>query len=326
MSTDKLVKLCLILPAGIFSAVLLLSWSFYGEIFISFFPYLIAIYCIYMLLLSVFLFLLRIDLKKQNILWINWLVVFFAFLSIFSNYFELSASAADNYLKNEIKVVGVNLWYKNTQTNLMTDFFNDEDPDILMLAEFTDVQYEEMREYLSNKFPYSTLQIDGLSRPYTGKAIFSQFPLDKKVIEDPINSEIFLFAQTKAYNKNIDLLMVHTTAPVNTEFFDSRNEQLSFLGNELIGEIEEPAIVMGDFNTSPWTPRFIKMDNQLSDQDFSRIRNNSFVFSWQYQGFPRLKSHIDHTYLTTELSKKSYELKDFPGSDHKAQVLTISVD
>lgn len=279
-----------------------------------------------MFLLSVFLFLLRVDLKKQNILWINWLVVFFAFLGIFSNYFELSASAADDRSKNEIKVVGVNLWYKNTQTQMMTDFFKNEDPEVLLLAEFTDVQYEEMKDYLSTNFPYSSLQIDELSKPYTGKAIFSQFPLEKKVIQDSVNSELFLLAETKAYNKDIDLLMVHTTAPINSEFFDFRNKQLSFLGNELVNEIENPAIIMGDFNVSPWSPRFIKMDNKLADSDFSRIRNNSFVFSWQYQGFPPLKSHIDHTYLTSELSKKSYELKEFPGSDHKAQVITISID
>ena len=277
-------------------------------------------------MLSVFLIIKRTDLKKQNLLWINWLVVFFAFLGIFSNYFELSASAADNRSKNEIKVVGVNLWYKNTQTQLMTDFFKDEDPDILMLAEFTNVQYEEMKEYLSSNFSYSSLQIQDLSKPYTGKAIFSRFPLTKKVIQDPINSEIFLLTETKAFDKNIDLIMVHTTAPINTEFFDSRNQQLGFLGNELINEIQDPAIVMGDFNVSPWSPRFIQMDDKLSDSDFSRIRNNSFAFSWQYQGFPRLKSHIDHTYLTSELTKDSYELKDFPGSDHKAQVVTISID
>lgn len=326
MSMNKLVKISLILPASVFFAFLLLSWSFYGELFMSFFPYLIAIYCGYMFLLSVFLLLLRVDLKRQNILWINWLVVFFAFLWIFSNYFELSASAADDRSKNEIKVVSVNLWYKNTHTDLMADFLSEEDPDILMLAEFTDVQYEEMNQYLSSNFPYSSLQIEELSRPYTGKAIFSKFPLSKKVIQDSINSEIFLLAETKAYNKNIDLLMVHTTAPVNTEFFDSRNDQLNFLGDELIDEIENPAIVMGDFNTSPWSPRFIEIDNKFDNADFSRIRNNSFAFSWQYQGFPHLKSHIDHTYLTSELTKKSYELKDFPGSDHKAQVLTISFD
>lgn len=252
-------------------------------------------------------------------------MVFFAVLGIFSNYFELSANAAQGRSDSNVKIIGVNLWYKNENTNEMESFFENEDADILMLTELTESQYASLDGYFSSQYPYEVLQIQSLSKPYIGKAIFSKFPLTKVEIEDKKNAEVFLLANANINNSNLDLLMVHTTAPINPSYYAQRNNQLDFLQNDLAEFIKNPAVITGDFNTSPWTAHFIEMDRSLSAQNFQRVRNNSFVFSWQYQGLPRLKSHIDHTYLTSGIEKPSYELKDFPGSDHKAQVITLSV-
>ncbi len=303
--------------------IIAFSWSFYGEVFLSFLPYLIGIYSIYMLGLTAIFMLSRLELKKINSFWFNWLIVFFLFMGVFSFYFDLGASAVEPSSKS-LKVVSSNLWYKNFEFPEVLEFFKKEDPDILMVAEYTDPQLQYFTDYLDSNYPYKSLYFDEITRtPYTGKAIYSKYPLKDKSLQKSEHLGLFLIKTAVIDQKEIDLVMVHTTAPVNTEYFDSRNKQLNFLQTDLVKELSDTKIVSGDFNVSPWSPSFLSMKHNLEKNELKKVSNNKFAFSWEYRPMGLFKSQIDHTFVGEDLNVTSYELKSVPGSDHKAQVFTV---
>lgn len=322
----KHIKVLLFLPMLTLAVILLLSWSFYGELFLSFLPYLVGLYAGYLLVLTICLVFTGHELKKLNSFWLNWLVVFFLFLGIFNFYFDLGASATGTN-SSTLKVISANLWYKNEDVSEMQKFFENEDADVIMVTEFTQYQHGYLSDYLEENYPYRNTYLSNLDIiPYIGKAIYSKHPLSNKELPDSNHSDMFLTGTTFLNNKEIDLLMVHTTAPVNTSFFASRNQQLGYLKGYVDEGISETAVISGDFNISPWSPRFIELDRTLGLEDFDRVRNNKLGFSWYYRPASFFKSQIDHTFVSDDLQVTSYELKEFPGSDHKAQVFTVSWD
>lgn len=323
---QRYIQTILLLPIIVLFVILLLSWSFYGELFLSFLPYLVGIYAVYLLIITTSLVFSRYELKQLNFFWFNWLIVFFLFLVIFNFHFDLSANASEDN-SQAIKVVSINLWYKNQEFRDMQNFFERENADILMLTEYTDDQAQYLTNYLNTNYPYKVVSMTGIDDvPYIGKAIYSKYPLKDNILPPSKYKKLFLSGVLEIDNKDLDVVMVHTTAPVNKDYFDSRNEQLAYLQNSILPNLSESAVVTGDFNTSPWSPKFFKLNNSLTSNNYSRVRNNSFNFSWYYQALPFFKSQIDHTFLSRDLQPTTYELKSFPGSDHKAQVLTVSWD
>lgn len=316
------VKYLLYSPLVIFAVIILASWTFLGEVFLSFLPYIFAIYTVYLGLLAAFLVTSRIDLKRLNLFWFNWIVVFFIGLGIYSFYYDIGAQAYDDQT-NKVKIVSANVWYKNDDINDMEEFFREEDADAIMLTELTEFQYNSLSEYLNTFYPYRIVQIENISAPYTGQAVFGKYPL---IEENGINrfSEQFHTTRMRVGETEVDLLMVHTTAPISQGHFQQRNDQFNYLHEYLKNRAASNIIITGDFNISPWTPTFIKLGREMSENELQRLHNNKFDFSWEYKPYPFFKSQIDHTFVTNTLVTESYEMKDFPGSDHKAQVISVA--
>lgn len=300
-----------------------ISNTFAGELFLSFLPYIIAIYLGFMFILTGVYMLVRVDLKRLNWYWFNWITIFFAFLFIFSFYFDASAFA--NTGSDDMKIITINLWYKNKNYSQIESFFMDEDADMLLLTEFTDTQHEALADYLDANYPYQSTQLSNISKPYTGKAVFSKYPLTAKKVDSDKFAELFEVVEVNHPAKKFDLTLVHTTAPVNNDYYKARNDQLVFLGQELVPSLSESSLITGDFNTSPWSPKFVKVSRELKREGLQVVDYNTVSFSWSMQPYTVLKSHIDHTFLTQDMSISGYELKDFPGSDHKAQVFEVGL-
>lgn len=319
---NRIIKTGLLLPFITLIVLATISYSFYGELFLSFLPYAVGIYFIYMVVFTFLLFMNGADIKHANAYWVNWLVVFMIFLGIFSFYFDLSVNAEDNNSK-PLKVVSANIWYKNKQTEEIQKFLENENADIVMLTEFTNDHFIALQDYFDKNYDYQSMKIEDLSFPYTGKVVFSRYPLRDIKDSNHTFDELFLENNVDIDGNSVELVMVHTTAPVNENYFSSRNAQLEYFQSEIITNLGNKALITGDFNISPWSPRFLEMDRQLNSFEMNRVHTNEFDYTWKYHNNGFFKSHIDHTYTSEGLSATSFEYKEFPGSDHKAQVFTL---
>jgi len=322
---SKIIKIGLILPFLTLIALISISYTFYGELFLSFLPYAVGIYLAYMITFTILLVTSGADIKRANTYWVNWFFVFMMFLGIFSFYFDLGVSAADENSKS-LKVVSANIWYKNNDTDEMRNFLENENADIVMLTEFTSDHYKALKDYFDINYKYQSLRIDELSFPYTGKVVFSRYPLTNYAEGKNKFDELFLKSSVEIDGEDLELVMVHTTAPVNVSYYKSRNAQLEYLKTDVITKASQNTLITGDFNVSPWSPRFIEVDRYLNNLSMERVHTNEFDYTWEYQGNGFFKSHIDHTYTSEGITTTSYEYKDFPGSDHKAQVFTLAFE
>ncbi|HRP50676.1 MAG TPA: endonuclease/exonuclease/phosphatase family protein [Candidatus Dojkabacteria bacterium] len=322
---NKIIKIGLILPFITLIGLISISYTFYGELFLSFLPYAVGIYLVYMITFTVLLVASGADIKRANTYWVNWFLVFMIFLGIFSFYFDLGVSAADENSKS-LKVISANIWYKNVNTDEMRNFLENENADIIMLTEFTNDHYIALKDYFDINYKYQSLRIDDLSFPYTGKVVFSRYPLTNYSEGKNKFDELFLRSSVEVDGKNLNLVMVHTTAPVNVSYYNSRNAQLEYLKTDVITETSQNTLLTGDFNVSPWSPRFIEVNRYLNNLSMDRVHTNEFDYTWEYQDNDFFKSHIDHTYTSDGITTTSYEYKDFPGSDHKAQVFTLAFE
>lgn len=320
---NRKIQILLYLPISALTLILLFSWTFYGELFLSFLPYVLGLYSIFLFLVTLYLSIIRVQLKNINIYWVNWIIVFCLFLGIFSYYFGLEAHAVEDSDSN-IKIISSNLWYKNANLPEMEDFLEKENADILMLTEFSDFHYEYLNEFLTSNYPYKIVNFNGIDKvPYTGKAIFSKYPLTENKLPESEYANLFLSGTTTVEGRDLDLLLVHTTAPVDIGHFNSRNKQLIYLRDIVENQT---GIISGDFNTSPWSPRFLLLDRDFNRNSFEKVRSNRFDFSWYFQTIPFFKSKIDHTFTSEGIHVNSYELKQMPGSDHKAQLYTVTIN
>lgn len=322
---SKFIKIGLLLPFIALIGLISVSYTFYGELFLSFLPYAAVIYFVYMIVFTLLLVTSGTDIKRANSYWINWFFVFMIFLGIFSFYFDLGVKAAEQDNKS-LKVVSANIWYKNEETEQMQKFFEDQNADILMLTEFTNEHYLALEDYFDNNYKYQSLKLDELSFPYTGKVVFSRYPLISDTSGSHVFDELFLKNEVEVFDEKLQLVMVHTTAPVNVDFYNSRNAQLGYLNSNIITSPTQNTLLTGDFNVSPWSPRFIEINRHLENLSMDRVHTNEFDYTWKYQGNGFFKSHIDHTYTSEGITTTSYEYMDFPGSDHKAQVFTLAFE
>lgn len=322
---NKFIKIGLLLPFITLIGLISVSYTFYGELFLSFLPYAAGIYFVYMIVFTFLLITSGTDIKRANSYWINWFFVFMIFLGIFSFYFDLGVSASDDNSKS-LKVISANIWYKNAKTDEMRTFLENENADIIMLTEFTNDHYAILKDYFDINYKYQSLRIDDLSFPYTGKVVFSRYPLTNYPEGKNKLDELFLKSKVDVGSENLEIVMVHTTAPVNVGYYNSRNAQLNYLKTDIISETKQNTLLTGDFNVSPWSPRFVEIDRYLNHLSMERVHTNRFDYTWEYQGNDFFKSHIDHTYTSEGLTATSFEYKDFPGSDHKAQVFTLAFE
>ena len=325
LNMNKYIKFGLLLPFISLLGLISISFTFYGELLLSFLPYAAVIYFIYMVVFSLLLVTNGADFKRANTYWINWFFVFMIFLGIFSFYFDLGVRASEPDSK-PIKVISANIWYQNEKIEQIQSFFEKENADILMLTEFTSDHYTALESYFDNNYKFQSIQIDKLSFPYTGKVVFSKYPLTNEEISNHKFDELFLENSVQVQDKTLNLVMVHTTAPVNVNYYYNRNAQLDYFRENIINNSVQNTLVTGDFNVSPWSPRFIEVDRHLNALSMNRVHTNEFDFTWKYNDNSFFKSHIDHTYISEGLTTNAYEYKEFPGSDHKAQVFTLAFE
>jgi endonuclease/exonuclease/phosphatase (EEP) superfamily protein YafD len=67
-----------------------------------------------------------------------------------------------------------------------------------------------------------------------------------------------LSADVKFQGKIISLILAHPTVPIKQESFINRNKQLAAIG-EYAAQVKNPLIVVGDLNTTMWSPFYKNM-------------------------------------------------------------------
>ena len=305
--------------------------SFIAELAISFEPYIIG-FCVLALIIEIYLIIYeskrRIKHKSIKIFFtiIVTVITIWIWTLYSSEYFWFYNHQDESIrLNNEewIKVFYANIFYKNIDYNSLQQTVEKENPDIVVLVEFSDAHENEMRDFFKENYSY--MNRNSWSTMLAWDVVFSKIPL-KNASTTGIDwkwNRKYSYMQNECEDlkfrckNNLDLYVIHTAAPVSVENFNMRNNQLEQLwldfkqNNNLI-----PTIVIWDFNLSPRSYYYKeliknrKLENALSFQnpDYTRSLFQQWIF----------RSHIDQLFISPEVKISPITIENLSWSDHRS--------
>lgn len=194
---------------------------------------------------------------------------------------------------------------KNKNYKKTLDLIAKNDPDIVGLSELTQGWADELESKLT-KYPYRVVE-----PKRGGVSLFSKYPV--------LKSEVKYFgklkrprvvAQVDVKGQKLDVVFIHPVTPMRSR--SMRNSELAAVADDAKA-FENPGIVFGDMNTTPWSETFDKLlrDGGLMDSE----RGFGFQPTWNCKMRVSLLP-IDHLLFTPEFSVRERRVLGRVGSDH----------
>lgn len=278
-------------------------------------------YIIYYLITEVLLLaFLQFSSYKQSIFSrISILLIFFIIFhfSQIAPFYIPSITGKDIKLGNsgsEIKVLSSNFFVENENFHGFKELIDQEKPDIFAILEAEYAWKTEKNAYTN----YPSVEMSEKTGSF-GSLIFSKY--DTIFNHFTLDGFETLEAIIKINGQEIRLIAVHPTPPASSKYAKIRNYQYNDL-IEKINESDLPTIVMGDFNSSPWSPKFKEI---LS---LTNLKLTSLGFgietTWN-ASIPILRIPIDHILVSPEIEVTSFYTGPFMGSDHYPVIATLKL-
>ena len=228
-------------------------------------------------------------------------------------YFQPKASATIEAEHSTVRVYFNNINYGTTDFSSLVNSVTQYRPQIIGVAELSAEKFILLKNQLP-KYPY-THHVSG--RGKLGLAVFSQLPFSDQPSTQYFANNQFpsLVATIQELNSNqqLKIIVIHPPPPITAEYTRERNELFDNLA-EYAKSQTDPLLVMGDFNSTSWSPAFQEL---LTDSDLIDSRNNQGTQpSWPSQLPKFMRIPIDHVLTNEQLLITYREILPSVGSDH----------
>ncbi|GET44294.1 endonuclease/exonuclease/phosphatase family protein [Microseira wollei] len=278
----------------------------------------------YCLLLAIAFFLDLIDRQPglSQHFYLLWGIPLAINLSLLLPLFLPSFGHATNSI--ELRVLHATLDNDNPDVSKAIDYVNKQAPDIVSLLEVTPQSLPQLQAGLTN---YQLV----IAEPRTtshGSAWFvsrqPSYPIEVKaaeLIHLPPTSDRPILQITITYaGKPIDLLCFHAIRPRSASTVDFQRVEFEALAQ---WSRQRQAIVIGDFNSTPWYGSFRQMLHQ------SGLVNSQNGFglqpTWHGSLLPILRIPIDHCLHSRSIVTVKRSIGSHIGSDHLPLLVTLGI-
>lgn len=220
-----------------------------------------------------------------------------------------------------LKIMSMNVWCDNNQFQQVIDQVENVSPDVLLIIEYSN-QWHRGLKPLHAKYPYRLLQTRWHGY---GIALFSKLPLQDAQVWQLTADQTdvpALSAEVKVGDRSLRLAGLHTMSPTSSLRMDLRNDQMNEIA-DLLAESNEPTILMGDFNCTPWSPFFKDVIGKCGYRD-SR-RGQGYLASWNLDTPALFWIPIDHGLVSQEVHVHQRSVGKACGSDHRPMIIELSV-
>jgi endonuclease/exonuclease/phosphatase family metal-dependent hydrolase len=152
--------------------------------------------------------------------------------------------------------------------------------------------------------------------------LFSHLPFERITVHRNDGFPISHIRGKFKFKENIFTLFgVHLASPVGKYRTDTRNKQLASLAEEIKNN-NQPTVVVGDFNITPWSQYFEEFVQKTRLRD---ARKGIGVYPTWLAQFPPLAIPIDHGLTSNGIKVGSFSLGSSFGSDHLPVILDFSI-
>lgn len=230
--------------------------------------------------------------------------------------FYLSSNAGGEPVAR-VRVMYANVFYANQRFDEVLALLREENPDILVLSEFTP-RWAERMAALADRYPNQILM--PAPDPF-GIGVYSRLPLTQRSSSLTESTTPSIVATAVVEGRELTLIATHTLPPVRLRGFEARNQQLRGLAAE---SIRHPGhrLIIGDLNATPWSPYFRQLERTSGLQNARR--GHGLAPTWPAKMLP-WGIPIDHLLVSPDLQVDSLQALTIPGSDHRAIVSQLSI-
>jgi endonuclease/exonuclease/phosphatase (EEP) superfamily protein YafD len=177
-----------------------------------------------------------------------------------------------------------------------------------------------MKEFFKENYPY--INRNSRSTMLAWDVVFSRIPIENitetHIVEAWSRNYSYMKILCDECNNDVDLYVIHTSAPVSYKNYEMRNTQIGKLLSDFLKYHNDwtPTMIIWDFNLSPWSyfykqfTKHINMLNALSYQSPNYTR--SLFQQWIF------RSHIDQLFISPEIKISKIEIEKLAGSDHRS--------
>lgn len=231
--------------------------------------------------------------------------------------YYLTSNNLKTTARSNFKISSINLLSSNSRTDLVKNYIEKENPDILILMEFTPEWNNELVPITKN---YQYKQLVPRSDNF-GIALLSKFKMKSSIDYFDLNDKPSIVGNITIENEKYSIIATHPIPPISQRTFKNRNKQLSNIINKR-STFSENLIVIGDFNTSSFSNHF---DSLLrGDLKDSRI-GFGLLTTWPAD-FEIFQTTLDHCLVSSNLEVLERSKGENIGSDHLPIHIVIGIN
>lgn len=217
-----------------------------------------------------------------------------------------------------IRILQMNVLYKNWNHSRALTVIRDENPDIVTMEEVTPHWENYLRGSLALKkdYPYQFFNKRG------ELAFLSRLPViafRQEALPAPGHKNWFNIAQVRSGTREITIFQIHPRVPLPEEGeVVQRRHLLSLVEHR--GDLPRPQVVVGDFNLTPWSRNF----HILVDGFGLRNSMRGFGIQSTYPHHaPFFYIPIDHCLVSEDMVVTGRRVGPYSGSDHLPIVIEV---
>jgi len=219
---------------------------------------------------------------------------------------------------SRLRLLSINVHTANGRTDLVQQFLQQTDADVVLLMEVNGQWMESLSPALTN-YAY---RITEPREDNFGIALFSRVPLASESIVEIGDAEVpSVIATIQIAGREVTILGTHPLPPGSAEYARRRNEHLREIAAH-VRRKTNPVIVLGDLNARPWSPFFVELLKDSGLKDTSRGRG--LFASWP-AWLPIGRIPLDHCLVSPVIEVADKRLGPQLGSDHLPLVVELLI-
>lgn len=237
--------------------------------------------------------------------------------------YVLPGTPAAEASQPHVRLMSANVSYGNGNYAALRQAVRSENPDVVGFLEVTEAWERELAP-LRTDYPYAIVR--GEDGAY-GLALFSRIPLEElegsPYVEEGLQTAIM--AEVAFEETPVTLILSHVRAPTAEAKARLRNTQLQRIAAMVKTDENEEQILIGDLNTTPWSPYYRRLENDAGMANAARGRG--YVSTWPaWLPTSLLRIPIDHCLVSDGLRVRQFRTGPHVGSDHLPIVADIALD
>ena len=234
------------------------------------------------------IFTLALLLKRQKKAALLLLIfTFISFLQV-SPYLFTKAPKATNK-ESTLKILSHNFLYTSTDFQSFQKMIKKEDPDVFVVHEATSLWIEELPKFENYPYQFYTA---GTAMASKLPGQFERSPLYKQ------RAGVLTLDESQ-----LRIVGIHTSIGIYPRLAEIQRHQIDDWIS-LIKKEQNPTVLIGDFNSTPWSPNFKKIQNEANLKD-ARL-GFGLKGTW-HADYPWPKIPIDHALVSSDTKVKSFK-------------------